>query len=155
MWRSGLLVIISMVVILAGCGVEWLPENSVGIGTPDAFSFKSVTCAKPSVTVTSNEVVLAGLTGPATIKVANGQYGIADSTGNYPETSWFTGNGTVANGTKIKVRHTTAAASATNEMVITVLTVGTVSASFASNIGPYMLTSNQTSPACTDPVFEP
>lgn len=133
----------ALMFVIAGCGdeLEWFPAQTV-YESPDAFSFAAVTCAKPSVSVESSEVTLSGLSGAAVISITNGEYQVVGVSG------WTTTTGSVTNGSKIKVRHTTASSTASDQMTSTILTIGNRSAAFTSNIGPYMLTSTQTTPAC-------
>ena len=96
------------------------------------------------------------LSGTTAISIQNGQYNIADTSGAYADAKWTSSDGFVNNGDKIKVRHTTATvADPKVMMVVTVLKIGVVSAVFSSDIGPYILTSKDTTPACTSTVYAP
>lgn len=115
---------------VAGCGnIEWFPDPIDR--TPDAFGFTSVNCIATSTVAVSNEVTISGLGTEVDVIVSGGEYSIDGGT-------YTSQTGKVTNGKKITVRHTSASINATNQITTTVLTVGTFSASFTSNVGPYL-----------------
>ena len=95
-----------------------------GDATPDAFAFAAKSNVATSATTTSETITITGLTMPAPIAVAGGQYSIGC------DMTFTTAPGTIANGQTVCVRHT--ASSSFGATVTTVLTIGGVSGSFSS-----------------------
>ena len=91
--------------------------------TPDAFSFADQTDVALSTVVTSNEITVSGINASTPISVTGGKYSI--NSGAYTATA-----GTVNNGDKVKVQHTSSASYATK--IDTLLTIGGVSDTFTS-----------------------
>ncbi|MBO0611373.1 cellulase family glycosylhydrolase [Thiothrix fructosivorans] len=91
--------------------------------TPNAFSFTAKTGVPLTTPVESNTVAVSGINAPASISVASGEYRI--NSGAYTAAA-----GTVSNGDKVQVRHTSSASFSTS--VTTTLTMGGISGSFKS-----------------------
>jgi hypothetical protein len=91
---------------------------------PDAFAFTAQTNVAPGATVTSNTVAITGLTGAANVAVVNGSYSVG-CTG-----SFITLPMQITNQTLICVQHV--ASSSPSTQTSTQLTIGGVSATFAS-----------------------
>jgi uncharacterized delta-60 repeat protein len=91
---------------------------------PDAFAFAAQTSVAPGATVTSNTVAITGLTGAANVTVVNGSYSVG-CTG-----SFVTSQVQITNQTLICVQHV--ASSSPSTQTSTQLTIGGVSATFAS-----------------------
>lgn len=90
---------------------------------PDAFNFAAALDQARSSLVQSGQVILSGFNQPVSMSVSNGAYSLNNQ-------DWLTATTTVESGQSVWVQHTTAADY--NSQVITTLTVGSVSASFAS-----------------------
>ena len=91
--------------------------------TPDAFTFTDQTNVALSTLVTSNEITVTGINAATAITVTGGKYSINNG-------AFTTAAGTVKNGDKVKVQHTSSASYATK--IDTVLTIGGVSDTFSS-----------------------
>lgn len=91
--------------------------------TPDAFSFTDVVAAPLNSLQTSNAITVAGITAPAAISVADGEYSIAGG-------AFTSAAGTINNGQTVAVRHTSSAINSTD--TITTLTIGGVAGTFTS-----------------------
>lgn len=91
--------------------------------TPDAFAFTNQTGVARSSTVTSEAIVLKGMTGSAAIKVTGGSYSINGA-------AFTAAAGVVPPGAQVRVRHKSAATA--NATTNTQLTVGGVSGGFTS-----------------------
>lgn len=91
--------------------------------TPDAFGFRERTGVPTGVYTTSEARTITGIDTVTPIHIVNGQYRI----GSGPFTS---DAGTLVNGQKLRVRHVSATAAATT--VESLVTVGTVTATFRS-----------------------
>ena len=103
--------------------------------TPSAFVFTVQTSVPLSTLRTSNAAAIAGLASTAPIWVSGGEYSIGC-------TAAFTvGDGTIANGDTVCVRHTSSPLVQTS--VVTTLTIGGTSAAFVST------TTAATAPALT------
>ncbi len=92
--------------------------------TPDPFTFTDLTGVPRNTVQTSNVITVSGITAPAVIAVVGGEYEL-NSSG-----TWTSGDGTVADGDTVRVRHTSAATVST--AVHTTLTIGGVSDTFTS-----------------------
>jgi hypothetical protein len=91
---------------------------------PDAFAFTAQTGVAPSSTVTSAGVEIRGLTAAAPLSVVDGSHSVG-CTG-----SFSTAPATITDGQRVCLRHTSAARASVT--TTTTLTVGGVSATFAS-----------------------
>lgn len=125
--RIWILLLSLVVMSVAGCGVDWLPEFERQPTTPDQFTFTNQTGTQQNVRVTSNAITVVGLTAATSpIKVTGGgdsKYSINGGT----ETS---ADGTVKNGDKVTISHTSA--STIDTPTVTTLQIGNVSATFTS-----------------------
>lgn len=90
---------------------------------PDTFNFAAAPGQARSSLVQSGQVILSGFNQPVSMSVSNGAYSLNNQ-------DWLTATTTVESGQSVWVQHTTAADY--DSQVITTLTVGGVSASFAS-----------------------
>ncbi len=98
-----------------------------GSSPPTAFAFAPQTDTQRSAVVTSNPVVIAGLSSASTVSITGGEYSIDGG-------AYTSAPGTISNGQTIRVRATTPQSySAT---ITVVLTVGGVSASFVVTTAP-------------------
>jgi hypothetical protein len=95
-----------------------------GDASPDAFSFAAKSNVATGSTVVSDPATITGITMPAAVSVAGGEYSVG-CTGPFTSAA-----GTIANGQSVCVRHT--ASAAFGATVTTTLTVGGVIASFSS-----------------------
>lgn len=132
MRRNALLMtaLLLLIFTVAGCGnVEWLPEYQRLPTTPDSFSFAAVAGTEPGVQVTSASITVSGLTGSTSPISINGSLG-GDSkysiNGGTPTNS----AGTVQNGDKVTVSHTSASTLGTT--TTSTLSIGSESAPFIS-----------------------
>ena len=91
--------------------------------TPDVFSFADQTDVALSTVVTSNEITVSGINASTPISVTGGKYSV--NSGAYTATV-----GTVKNGDKVKVQHTSSASYTSK--TDTVVTIGGVSDTFTS-----------------------
>ena len=101
--------------------------------TPDAFTFTDQTGVALSTLVTSNEIAVSGINAASPISVTGGKYSINNAA--YVSTA-----GSVKNGDKVKVQHTSSASYAAK--VDTVLTIGGVSDTFTSTTKTNTATNN-------------
>lgn len=118
-----------LVVAVSGCGgVDWFPEYKKLPTTPDLFSFPAKNGVAVNSTVSSDAITVAGLTadtspvsvtGPA----ANSAYSINGGTAT-------SAPGTVKNGDKVTLSHTSAANAGVS--VSSTLTIGNVTGTFTS-----------------------
>ena len=132
MSRALLGLVIGLMLTVAGCGVEWLPSGGNTLEpTPADFSFDPKLCQLPAIVVTSAEIEVTGVTGQATVKVKNGEFSV--NGGDFTTTTSFV-TPTADQKIKVRVRHTTAAASAASNIVITQLSVGNTSGFFYSTV---------------------
>ena len=91
--------------------------------TPDAFSFADQTNVPITTIMKSNSIQVSGINEPSTIRIMNGSYSINGSV--------FTNiEGTVNNGSKVQVRHTSSGKWGTT--VNTTLTIGDITDTFSS-----------------------
>jgi hypothetical protein len=115
---------------LAGCGgVDWFPEYKRLPTTPDQFSFETKTGVPLSTTVTSDAITVSGLTGSSSPVSINGSFGSNSKysiNGGAPTDA----AGTVKNGDKVTVSHTSA--STLGSSIVSTLTIGNVSGTFTS-----------------------
>jgi hypothetical protein len=114
-----LLLLLIVLIPLAGCGTDWLPDNT----KPNAFSFTTKTGVAVSTLVESDTVTVSGNSTSADINVINGEFKIDDK-------DWTIAPGKINAGSKVKVRHTSAATNGT--ATTTALIIGGVSATFTS-----------------------
>jgi FG-GAP-like repeat len=98
-------------------------ERAPGWSTPDAFAFAPVTLAAISGTAISDATTIYGINAPAPISIVNGEYSVNGG-------DFTSGPGFVSNRDRVVVGHFTA--STPNASTTTILTVGTVSATFTS-----------------------
>jgi len=99
--------------------------------TPDTYSFRDQTGVPTNATITSNAVVIRGITAPVAISVSGtgGSYRIDGG-------AFVTAAGTVRNGQQVQLRHTSAPLP--GQDTNTVLTVGGVSDTFSSTTGTFV-----------------
>jgi len=99
--------------LVAGCGVDWFPKYERLATTPDDFSFGTKTAVAFNTSVTSDSITVAGLatadtTSPISVSGATGStYSINGATA-------VSSTGTVKNGDKVTVTHTSATTPATS-----------------------------------------
>ena len=128
-WKRGMrgilvLGVTGILMFTAGCGSGGGGSTvTTGDSTPDAFSFTDQTDVALSTVITSNAIIVTGISSPAPISISGGVYSI--NSGTYTSTV-----GTVTNGQSVTVQHTSSVAN--NTVTTTTLTIGGVSASFTS-----------------------
>lgn len=122
--------LILLAILCNGCGeVEWFPDVERLGTTPNTFSFPAKTETEKNVQVTSDPITVAGLTATSSpISVtgsvgSNSKYSINGATATDVA-------GTVANGDRVTVTHTSANILGTS--TTSTLSIGNVNASFVS-----------------------
>ncbi|MEJ2393879.1 MAG: hypothetical protein P8Z77_03715 [Candidatus Thiodiazotropha sp.] len=96
--------------------------STAGANLPDSFAFTDQTDVFPGALIESNAVTITGLTAPAAISVAGGEYRLDGGT-------YTAVNGTVANNQTVQVRQT--APSSFSATTNTTLSIGGVSDTFS------------------------
>lgn len=96
--------------------------------TPDAFTFAEQTGVAAGAVVTSEVVTITGINAPANISIADGEYSIGCTL------TFTAAAGTISSGQAVCVRHTASASA--NTRVVSTLTIGGVSGTFASTTAP-------------------
>jgi hypothetical protein len=91
--------------------------------TPEPFAFAATTGVARSAPVVSNEITVAGINDATPVGIGGGSYSINGG-------AFTTAAGTVTNGQRLRVQHTSAAAFEASRQ--TVLTIGGVMGSFTS-----------------------
>ena len=89
--------------------------------TPDQFTFSDQTGVALSTVIESAPITVAGINTAAAISVAGGEYAISTD-GGTSYGAYTSAAGTVNNGNKVKVRHTSSASNST--ATNTTLTIG-------------------------------
>jgi len=119
--RFGALVLLatSMVLVLAAC--------TTPVTKPAAFTFVDVVGAEPGASVTSNEIVISGITAPATVKVTGDGVLVIDGKD-------VTKPGSVVNNAKLRVKLT--ASTVFGATVSTTVNVGGQEATFSVTTRP-------------------
>lgn len=120
--------LIALMFTLASCGdVDFFPEYKKTSTTPDLFTFASKTNVPISSTVTSDPITVSGLTSdssPVSIRGGNSsKYSINAATATDAA-------GTVKNGDKVTISHTSAAEP--GNLTTSTLTIGNVTGNFTS-----------------------
>jgi uncharacterized delta-60 repeat protein len=110
---------------LVACGSD--SDEPAADTTPDAFYFDDQADVTLSTVITSNSITITGVDAAAALSVADGEYAIDDK----PFTS---AAGTVSNGQKITLRHTSSPLYMT--MKSTFISIGGISGNFVSTTGP-------------------
>ena len=122
----------ALVLALAGCGVEWLPEEGNQLEpTPAAFTFTPKTCASASTIAESADVEVTGVTTAATVKIDKGAYSLDKGATWLTDPSFVTPTDQKLT---VRVRHTTAAATDSSSVVVSLLTIGNTTGAFYSDI---------------------
>ncbi|QXE92978.1 hypothetical protein KP001_10845 [Geomonas subterranea] len=119
-----------LVLGIAGCGeIEWFPPYVREPTTPDSFSFQPKTNTEMNAPVTSEAITVSGLTGASSpISIT----GSASSSSTFSiDGAAAAASGSVSNGQKVTVTHTSASTPGTS--TVSTLTIGTVSANFVSS----------------------
>ncbi len=99
--------------------------NNTGEDTiPNSFSFTSQSNVALSSAIESNSITISGIDASALISISNGEYSLNSG-------AWTNADGSVSNGTIVKVRHTSSGTSESN--VTTTLTIGGVNGMFTSS----------------------
>ena len=91
--------------------------------TPDSFLFIDQVDTELNTIIVSSSITISGINSTTDISISDGEYSINNS--NYTNA-----NGTISNGQSITVRHTSSNSYSTS--VISILTIGGVSATFSS-----------------------
>jgi hypothetical protein len=129
MRRIGCL-LIAIALTMAGCGsVNWLPEYVRQPTTPDQFSFTTKTGAALSTAVTSDPITVAGLTAASSPISVTGSVG-SNSLYSINGGTATAAAGTVKNGDKVTVTHTSA--TTLGSATISTLTIGNITGTFTS-----------------------
>jgi hypothetical protein len=121
--------LVALLVALAGCGVDWLPEYVRDPTTPDAFTFTAQNGVAIKTAVTSNAITVAGLTSASSpIKIvgpdgSNSMYSINGAAATAAA-------GTVQNDDKVTVTHTTSSSYGISTK--STLSIGIVTSDFTS-----------------------
>ena len=132
MWRIVLGACICVVLALAGCGVEWFPSASNQLEpTPNAFTFAAKSCASAATLVESADVEVSGVTTQATVKIDKGAYSLDKGVTWLTDPSFVTPTDQKLT---VRVRHTTAAATDSSSVVVSLLTIGNTTGAFYSDI---------------------
>ncbi|ACM21287.1 lipoprotein, putative [Geotalea daltonii FRC-32] len=131
------IVAVLLVVVVAGCGVEWFPEDSTTSGSKNSnvsFSFEGTNkCSQsPGSFADSGPIQIFNLQTSATISVS----GTATSKYTITNQSPRSDQGVIRPGETVSVSHQNAAQDATSKITITTLTIAGKSASFKSSIDP-------------------
>jgi hypothetical protein len=124
----GKLLVVGLVMLLTGCGsVEWFPKYERLPTTPDFFTFTSKSGVPVSSSVTSDPITVAGLTADSSPISVSGPAGSASkyAINNLAATDQ---PGSVKNGDKVTVTHTSSANLGTS--TTSTLVIGNVSATF-------------------------
>lgn len=120
--------LIALIFTLASCGdIEFFPEYKKTSATPDLFSFTSKTKVPISETVTSDPITVSGLTADSSPVSIRGGNNSKYSINAAPDTDVA---GTVKNGDKVTVSHTSAAEP--GNLTTSTLTIGNVTGNFTS-----------------------
>ncbi|HBG08173.1 MAG: hypothetical protein A2075_18250 [Geobacteraceae bacterium GWC2_58_44] len=136
------LLVVVMVLMSAGCGdVEWFPAYERLPTTPDEFSFPAKTGVAFNTTVTSDPITVAGLTADSSPISITGPVG-SNSKYAINTAAATDAAGTVKNGDKVTVSHTSG--NAAGITITSVLTIGNINGRFSS-----------TTQTVTPPVFTP
>jgi hypothetical protein len=124
------LILLLLLALLAGCGdVNWFPEYKRQPTTPDQFAFETKKNQPLNTAVTSDPIIVAGLTAdssPVSVTgptAANSKYSINGATATSTA-------GTVKNGDKVTVTQTTGTTPGQN--LTSTLTIGDISATFTT-----------------------
>lgn len=94
-----------------------------GDSTPNPFNFTTQLNRQLNTLVTSNQIVVSGITMPSPISIATGEYQVNGGV-------WVSSVGTVVDGDTVRVRHTTSNQYETD--TVTTLTIGGVVGTFTS-----------------------
>jgi hypothetical protein len=97
-------------------------KNTVATGTPNPFTFTSPPPVAINTVVTSNIVTIAGISGPVSVQITNGEYSISGG-------AWSSSNTTLVNGSTLQVRRVSSGSFSTT--TTTTITVGTYSTTFS------------------------
>ena len=114
---------VSAVLTVGGVSATFTATTLAADTTPDAFAFSGLAGAALSTLATSSEIAIAGLNTSAAVTITGGEYSINGG-------AFTAAAGTVVNGQTLRVRLSTSGLFSTQ--VSTVLTVGTVSVTFAA-----------------------
>ncbi len=136
MSRTVLGLLVCLLLMLAGCGVEWLPtEGNTLEPTPAAITFTPKLCQTAATLVESADVEVTSVSSQATVKIDIGEYSLDKGVTWFSTSSFVTP--TADQKLTIRVRHTTATVPVNNtqsEIVFTKLTVGNTVGIFYSSI---------------------
>lgn len=119
-----------LLIVPAGCGVDWFPEYKRAATTPDPFTFTAQTGVAPSSTVTSDAITVAGITGTTSPISVAAATGTSDSKYILNGAAATATAGSVKNGDTVKVQHT--ASSFLGGMAKSTLTIGGFPADFTT-----------------------
>ena len=139
------LCLIVLLSVVAGCGssVDWFPEYKRLETTPDQFSFPTKTGVAISTAVTSDPITVSGITGTSSPISITGSVG-SNSKYSINGATATDAAGTVKNGDKVTVTHTSANALGT--VTTSTLTIGNITGTFTST------TATVATPAFSTPV---
>jgi len=132
-WRDGMIgkgALITLAVVMAGCGsVDWFPEYVRLATTPDQFTFPAKTGTALSTQVTSDPITVTGLTGASSPISITGSIG-SNSKYTINTEAATDAAGTVKNGDKVTVTHTSSSSLGTP--TTSTVSIGNVNGKFIS-----------------------
>lgn len=123
-------------ITIAGCGAEWFPENkpTTVVLTPSIVRICGATAG--ATTTSQQAITVSGITSAVTISISgndNSKYSLDGGT------TFVNTAGTVSNGQKVFVQHTSAPATAgNNSVVITTLDIGGAKGYFKTDTNAYI-----------------
>jgi uncharacterized delta-60 repeat protein len=109
---------------IGGVSDEFSSTTFLPDTTPDAFTFTDRTGVAKNTDVTSNSITVSGINTDTPMTITGGQYSVGCNG------TFSSAPGTVVNGQTVCVRHATSTSN--DATVTTILTIGSVSASFSS-----------------------
>jgi hypothetical protein len=118
---AGFLTTTDTVLTIGGVSDTFSSATLASDTTPDTFTFVDQTGVALSTVIESAPITVAGINTAASISVAGGEYAISTDGGS-SYGAYTSAVGTVTNGNKVKVRHTSSASNST--ATNTTLTIG-------------------------------
>jgi hypothetical protein len=109
---------------IGGVAGTFTSKTRIADTEPNTFSFQSITNAPLTTSQTSNEITIGGIEATTNISITGGEYSTDSGA------TWKSSAGTISNGQKVKVRHTSS--SNFNTATTTTLTIGGLSQTFRS-----------------------
>jgi hypothetical protein len=122
-----------LVAIIAGCGIEWFPEDKVSSDPNKNVSFSVVNACTVAAgtTVNSQPIAVFGLVSSASISVS----GDPSSAYSFDGSTFVKTDGTIKPGQNVTLQHTTPASTTTGSgITMTTLTIAGKSATWKTSI---------------------